>query len=46
MFSVRRGLPYIQFAMYAFTEGNTYTKHEDITHTAICVLCEVGTNIS
>jgi hypothetical protein len=45
MFSVRRGLPYIQLAAYAFTEGNTYTKHEDTTHAATCVLCEVGNNV-
>jgi hypothetical protein len=36
------GTAYIQSATYAFTEGNTYMKHEDITHPAVCV----GTNIS
>jgi hypothetical protein len=50
MFSVKRGLHYIQFTTYAFTEGNTYIKLEDITDAAllkvtVCVLCEVGTNI-
>ena len=43
-------LDYIKFSLHivcndAFTEGNTHTKHEDVTHAVICVLCEVETNI-